>query len=46
MTGGRLTIRGDAGPFAGSGMRGGVLEIDGDAGERLGGPLARRDRWA
>ena len=40
MTGGQLTIRGDAGPFAGSGMKGGLLKIEGDAGERLGGPLS------
>ena len=40
MSGGQLTIRGDAGPFAGSGMKGGTLDIEGDAGERLGGPLS------
>jgi formylmethanofuran dehydrogenase subunit C len=40
MSGGQLTIRGNAGPFAGSGMKGGTLDIEGDAGARLGGPLS------
>ena len=35
-----MTIDGAAGPFAGSGMKGGTLAIEGDAGERLGGPLS------
>ena len=36
----RLTIEGNAGPHAGSGMRGGRLEISGRAGDHLGAPLA------
>ena len=35
-----MRIEGSAGPFAGSGLRGGLLEVAGDVGERLGGPLA------
>ena len=32
MSGGQVTIRGcSAGPFAGSGMKGGTLDIEGDA---------------
>ena len=33
-------MHGAAGPFAGSGMKGGTLTIEGHAGERLGGPLS------
>ena len=40
MAGGRLTSRGNAGPWAASGMKGGVIEIAGTADDRLGGPLA------
>jgi formylmethanofuran dehydrogenase subunit C len=36
MTGGRLVVRGRAGPRAGSGMRGGLLRIEGDAAVRAG----------
>jgi formylmethanofuran dehydrogenase subunit C len=40
MAGGRLTVLGNAGPWAASGMKAGVLEIRRAAGDRLGGPLA------
>jgi formylmethanofuran dehydrogenase subunit C len=40
MSGGRLTIRHNAGHWAASGMKNGLIEITGSAGERLGGPLA------
>ena len=40
MRGGTLTVEGDAGPHAGSGMRGGRLEVFGGAGDHLGAPLA------
>jgi formylmethanofuran dehydrogenase subunit C len=40
MTGGRLTIRGNAGHWAASGMKSGMVEIVGSAGDRLGGPVA------
>jgi formylmethanofuran dehydrogenase subunit C len=40
MAGGRLTIKGNAGPWTASGMTAGFVEIAGDAGDRLGGPLA------
>jgi formylmethanofuran dehydrogenase subunit C len=40
MAGGHLTIKGNAGPWAGSGMTGGEIEITGASGDRLGGPLA------
>ena len=40
MTGGRLTIRRNAGHWAASGMRNGFIEIIGSTGDRLGGPLA------
>src|SRR5262249_15477145 len=40
MTGGRLTIRGAAGPWGASGLRDGVVEVTGSAGDHLGGPLA------
>jgi formylmethanofuran dehydrogenase subunit C len=40
MTGGRLTIRGNASHWAASGMKGGEIEIAGSAGDRLGGPIA------
>ena len=40
MSGGRLTIRRNVGPWAASGMKSGLIEIAGSAGERLGGPLA------
>lgn len=42
MTGGRVSIHGDAGDDAGQGMAGGQLLVDGDAGDRVGGPLAGR----
>jgi formylmethanofuran dehydrogenase subunit C len=40
MAGGRLTLRGNTGPWAASGMKGGVIEILGAADAHLGGPLA------
>ena len=40
MTGGRLTVDGDAGDWAGAGMRGGTLVVRGSAGKRLGGAYA------
>jgi len=40
LSGGRLTVLGNAGPWAASGMKAGVLEIRGAAGDRLGGALA------
>jgi formylmethanofuran dehydrogenase subunit C len=39
MTGGRLTVEGNAGVRAGEGMRGGILLICGDAGDNAGAPL-------
>jgi formylmethanofuran dehydrogenase subunit C len=36
MTGGRLTVAGDAGMHAGAGMRGGELHVEGDAGDWAG----------
>ena len=50
MTGGRLTVAGDAGLHAGAGMRGGELVVEGDAGDWAGagmrGGTARRARLA
>lgn len=40
LSGGRLTVLGNTGPWAASGMKTGVFEIRGTAGDRLGGPLA------
>jgi formylmethanofuran dehydrogenase subunit C len=47
MTGGRLTLAGDAGPHVGAGMQGGEIVVEGDAGdwagaEMRGGRLAVR----
>jgi formylmethanofuran dehydrogenase subunit C len=39
MSGGRVHVRGSAGPFAATGATGGQIEIDGDADERAGGAL-------
>jgi formylmethanofuran dehydrogenase subunit C len=40
LAGGRLIVRGSTGPWAASGMVGGVIEITGAAHDHVGGPLA------